>query len=181
MDRRHLSFVVVLAAAAWGASPASGQPAKPAARPAPASAPPLAVPSPGEGFEAWCKRLRDAEPFVPFHCVVEDDLTEPGHPSRTLRVRWPGTDVGRAFELARALFNVPASVAPPRAGPREQTIEDPRKPAAVWESTLTVRRAADGSLRELRWHERRDGWGRTVLARRVDARFVETSEVQFAD
>ena len=181
MDRRRLSAVLVLAAAAWGASPASGQPAKPAARPAPASAPPLALPTPGEGFEAWCKRLRDAEPFVPFHCVIEDDLTEPTRPTRTLRVRWPGADVGRAFELARALFDVPASVVPPRSGPREQTIEDPRKPAGVWESTLTVRRAADGSLRELRWFEHRDGWGRTVLARRVDARFVETSEEQFVD
>lgn len=45
-----------------------------------------------------------------------------------------------------------------RSGPPEQTIEDPDKPAAVWKSTLTVRRAADGSLQELRWYERREGW-----------------------
>ena len=96
-------------------------------------------------------------------------------------MRWPGNDVGRAFELARALFKVPASVAPPPSGPPEQTIEDPEKPAAVWESTLTVRRATDGSLQDLSWYERREGWGRTVQARRVDDQFVETSEVQFAD
>jgi hypothetical protein len=30
-------------------------------------------------------------------------------------------------------------------------------------------------------YERRDGWGRMVLARRVDDQFVETSAVQFAD
>lgn len=67
------------------------------------------------------------------------------------------------------------------SGPPEQTIEDPRKHAEVWESTLTVRRAADGSLQELRWHERREAWGRTVLARRVNDQFVEISEEQFAD
>jgi hypothetical protein len=167
MDRRHLYALLVLAITAWSASPASGQ------QPA--------LPTPDEGFEAWCKRLQGAEPFVPFHCIVEDDWTDPGHPTRVHRVRWPGTDVGRAFELARALFKVPASIVPPPAGPPEQTIEDPRKPAAVWESTLTVRRAADGSLQELSWYERREGWGRTVLARRVDDQFVETSEVQFAD
>lgn len=76
----------------------------------------------------------------------------------------------------------PASSQPaPPAGPPEQTIEDPRKPAAVWESTLTVRRASDGSLRELSLYERREAWGRSVLARRIDNQFVETSEVQFAD
>ena len=167
MDRRHLYALLVLAITACSASPASAQ------QPA--------LPKPGEGFEVWCKRLEDAEPFVPFRCTVEDDWTDPGHPSRTQRVRWPGTDVGRAFELARALFKVPASVAPPTSGPPEQTIEDPRKPAEVWESTLTVRRAADGSLQELRWYERREGWGRTVLVRRVDDQFVEISDEQFAD
>jgi hypothetical protein len=182
MDRRHLYALLVLAIPGWSASPASGQPGgTPAVTPTQVSAPQPALPTPGEGFEAWCKRLQDAEPFVRFHCIVEDDWTEPGHPTRVHRVRWPGTDVGRAFELARALFKVPASVVPPPAGPPEQTIEDPRKPAAVWESTLTVRRAADGSLQELSWYERREGWGRTILARRVDADFVETSEVQFAD
>ncbi|MEY5061377.1 MAG: hypothetical protein RIS45_1298 [Planctomycetota bacterium] len=89
--------------------------------------------------------------------------------------------VGRSFELARTLFKVPASVVPPPAGPPEQMIEDPRKPAAVWEPTLTERRAADGSLREPSWYERRGGWDRTVLAPRVDDQFVETSEVQSAD
>lgn len=167
MYRRQLYAALLLAVAAWSASPASGQ------QPA--------LPTPGEGFEAWCKRLQGAEPFVPFRCIVEDDWTDSGHPTRVHRVRWPGTDVGRAFELARALFKVPASVAPPPAGPPEQTIEDPRKPDTVWESTLTVRRAPDGSLQELSWYERREAWGRTVLARRVDADFVETSEVQFAD
>lgn len=140
MDRRHLYALLLLAIAAWSASPASGQ------QPV--------LPTPDEGFEAWCKCLQDAEPFVPFQCAVE---------------------------LARVLFKVPASVVPPPAGPPEQTIEGPRKPEAAWESTLTVRRADDGSLQELSWYERREGWGRTVLARRVDADFVETSEVQFAD
>ena len=176
---------VALALPAWGPPPLGAQTASPAetartpptARPAPWPAKPAA----GESFDAWCTRLRTAEPVVPFRCTREDDWTEPGHPSRTQRVRWPGTDVARAFELARALFGVPASVAPPRAGPREQAIEDPGKPAEVWESTLTVRRAADGGLREARWFERREGSGRTVVARRVDARFVEVSEVAFAD
>jgi hypothetical protein len=131
----------MLAITAWSASPASAQ------QPV--------LPKPGEGFEVWCKRLQDADPFVPFQCAVEDDWTDPGHPSRTQRVCWPGTDVGRSFELALALFKVPASVVPPPAGPPEQTIDDPHKPAAVWESTLTVRRAADGSLQELSWYERR--------------------------
>lgn len=181
MHRRRLYALLLLAITAWSASPASGQPATRAVTPEKASAPQPAVPTPDEGFEAWCKRLQDAEPFVPFQCAVEDNWTDPGHPSRTQRVRWPGNDVGGAFELARALFKVPASIVPPPAGPPEQTIEDPRKPEAVWESTLTVRRAPDGSLQELSWYERRDGWGRTVLARRVDDQFVETSEVQFAD
>lgn len=172
MNRCHLSLVYLLAAVMSGAAPASGQPA---------STPQLTAPSPGEGFEAWCRRLPDADPFVPFHCVTEDDWTEPTHPSRTQRVRWPGSDVGRAFELARALFEVPASVVPPRTGPREQQIEDPRKPAEVWESTLTVQRADDGGLRELRWHERREGSGRTVVARLADAGFVEVSQESFAD
>ncbi|MFM7626005.1 MAG: hypothetical protein ACKO7G_05970 [Gammaproteobacteria bacterium] len=107
MDRRHLCALLVLAITACSASPASAQ------QPA--------LPKPGEGFEVWCQRLQDAEPFVPFRC----------------------------------------------------TVEDPRKPAEVWESTLTVRRAADGSLQELRWYERREAWGRTVLARRVDDQFVD--------
>lgn len=164
---------LALGLAPWAASPAAAQSARTAAWPA--------QPAAGESFATWCARLRTAEPFVPFRCTVEDDWTEPGHPSRTQRVRWPGADVARAFELARALFGVRASVALPRSGPREQTIEDPGKPAEVWESTLTVRRAADGALREARWFERREGAGRTVVARRVDARYVEVSEVAFAD
>ncbi len=77
---------------------------------------------------------------------------------------------------------MPSSSQPaPSAVTPEQTIEDPRKQDTVWESTLNVRRAPDGSLRELSWYERREGWGRTVLARRVDDQFVETVEVQFAD
>ena len=126
-------------------------------------------------------RLQTAEPFVPFRCVREDDWTEPGHPSRTLRIRYAGTDVVRSFGLARTLFDVPASVVPPRSGPREQTLEDPGRAAEVWSSTLLVRRAADGTVRELRWSERREGSGRSVTARRVDARTVELAEVAFAD
>ncbi len=173
---------LVLAAAAWGPSPAAAQSVAPSVKPPPPpAAQRLAAPAPGESFDAWCTRLRTARPFVPFRCTREDDWTEPGHPSRTQRVRWPGTDAAGAFELARALFGVPASVEPPRTGPREQTIEDPGRPAEVWESTLTVRRGPDGVLREARWFERREGAGRTVVARRVDARFVEVSEVAFAD
>ena len=164
---------VALALAAALASPAAAQPARPALFPA--------KPAAGESFEAWCARLPATKPFVPFRCTREDDWTEPGHPSRTQRVRWAGTDVARAFELARALFGVPASVTLPRTGPREQTIEDPRKPSEVWESTLLLKRGADAGLREARWFERREGGGRTVTARRIDARFIEVSEVAFAD
>ena len=164
---------VALGLAAAVPPPAAAQSSRPAPVPA--------KPNAGESFDAWCARLRTAEPFVPFRCTREDDWTEPGHPSRTQRVRWAGSDVARAFELARTLFGVPASVTPTRTGPREETIEDPRKPAEVWESTLTLRRAADASLREARWFERREGTGRTVIARRIDARFVEVSEVAFAD
>lgn len=174
--RRRLC--AALLSVALPATPAGAQPSGPTRGGVAAN---LAAPAAGEPFEAWCVRLRTAEPFVPYRCMHEDDLTEPGHPSRTRRVRWVGTDVARAFELARALFGVPASVVTPRSGAREQSIEDPRKPAEVWESTLTVRRAPDGSLREARWHERREGSGRMVSARRVDARFVEVSEVAFAD
>jgi hypothetical protein len=126
--------------------------AVPSAVAQPRAAWPLA-PRAAETFDAWCRRLQSAEPFVPFRCLREDDWTEPGHPSRTLRVRFAGGDVARAFELGRALFGMPASVVPPRTGPREQTVEDPAKPAEVWESTLTVRRGADGVPRELRWSE----------------------------
>jgi hypothetical protein len=178
--RRRLCAALLSAVlpAVLPATSADAQPSGPARAGVAAN---LAAPTAGEAFEAWCLRLRTAEPFVPYRCMHEDDLTEPGHPARTRRVRWVGTDVARAFELARALFDVPASVVTPGSGPREQSIEDPRKPSEVWESTLTVRRASDGSLREARWHERREGSGRTVSARRVDARFVEVSEVAFAD
>ena len=122
----------------------------------------------------------------PFRCLREHDWTEPGHPSRTLRVRFAGADVVRAFEMARGLFGVRASAVPPRTGPREETVADPAKPVEVWESSLAVRRGADGAPRELRRHERREGAGRTVTARpvdarTVDARTVEVSEVAFAD
>jgi hypothetical protein len=179
---------LLLTVAACGGAPAAAQTVASSAKPVASSprspapvAPRPAAPKPGESFDAWCARLRTAEPFVPFRCTREDDWTEPGHPSRTQRARWAGSDVARAFEHARALFGVPASVVPPRSGPREQTIEDPGKSAEVWESTLTVRRGADGTVREARWFERREGSGRTVVARRVDARFVEVSEAAFAD
>jgi hypothetical protein len=178
---RVAALSVVLGLAASFAPPSAAQSAPPSAAQSSRAAPTPAKPGAGESFEAWCARLRRAEPFVPFRCTREDDWTEPGHPSRTHRIRWAGSDVAQAFELARALFGVPASLTLPRTGPREQTIEDPRKPPEVWESTLALRRAADASLREARWFERREGSGRTVTARRIDSRFVEVSEVAFAD
>ncbi|MFM7707925.1 MAG: hypothetical protein ACKO9D_07905 [Gammaproteobacteria bacterium] len=59
------------------------------------------------------------------------------------------------------------------ASAQQPALPKPGEGFEVWESTLTVRRAADGSLQELRWYERREAWGRTVLARRVDDQFVD--------
>jgi len=142
---------------------------------------PVAMPASGEPFEAWCRRLERAEPFVGFRCTVESDWLDPSHPGRTRRVRLRVADFPAAFELARRLFAVPASVVLPRSGPREQVIEDPGKPAEVWESTLTVSRDAAGAPRRASWFERREGSGRTVTVRRIDARTIELGEVAFAD
>jgi hypothetical protein len=167
--------LALLAGAPGHAGAASTAPAV-AARPAA-----VATPAAGETFEAWCARLQRAEPFVPFRCSVETDWLDPSHPSRTRRVQLRIADFGAAFELARRLFQVPASVTLPRSGPREQAVEDPGKPAEVWESTLTVARDAAGAPRRASWFERREGSGRTVTVRRIDARTIELGEAAFAD
>ena len=172
--RLYAAVLLAVVAADGGAQPAV---ASAGARPSAAVAMPVA----GESLDGWCARLQRAEPFVPFRCSVVQDWLDASHPSLTRRVQLRGIDVLAGFELARRLFDVPASIRLPRSGPREQVIEDPGKPAEVWESTLTVARDAAGAPRQAAWFERREGAGRTVTVRRIDARTIEVGEAAFAD
>jgi hypothetical protein len=139
------------------------------------------LPARAESFDAYCTRLESATPFVPFRCIAESDWTDPGHPGRTRRIVLRSTDFERAVDVARRLHKLPDWVAVPAAGPAEQTIEDPAKPASMWESTLKVRRARDGRPQRIDYVQRADGSGRTVTVQRLDARRIEVVEAAFAD
>jgi hypothetical protein len=144
-----------------------------------ASAQPL--PARGESFDAYCGRLEDASPFVPFRCVAESDWTNPGRPGRTRRIVLRSTDLARAIEVARRLHRLPDWIVVPTQGPAEQTVEDPAKPPAMWASSLQIRRTRDGRPQRIDYVQRAEGSGRTVTVQRLDARRIEVVEISFSD
>jgi hypothetical protein len=135
----------------------------------------IPLPRAKEAFTAYCRRLEASAVHIPFRCTWEMDWRDPGHPSISQRLSFTRASFARAFEVARALHGIPASLKLPAQGPAEQTLVEPSKPEHVWESELTIRRSASGQIERADYTWRAEGGGRGVrVIRTADSIDIES-------
>lgn len=135
----------------------------------------IPLPRPKEAFMAYCRRLEASAAHIPFRCTWEMDWRDPGHPSISQRLSFTRANFARAFEVARVLHGIPASLKLPAQGPLEQTLVEPGKPDHVWESELIIRRSASGQIERADYTWRAEGGGRGVrVIRTADSIDIES-------
>jgi hypothetical protein len=140
----------------------------------------LPAPQKGESFLGFCERLGRRTEIL-FKCEVDTDHLDRSHPSqgRTLRIPWASVEAG--LELAKPLFDIPASVKLPAQGPAEQVIDlkpDPKRHLDM--ARLTVKRNQAGRITGVDYFEKAEAGGRSVDLTRTGPVLV-ISEQSFAD
>jgi len=141
----------------------------------------LPAPKPKETLEAYCARLERLAETVRFRCAWEIDWLDPGRPSTSRRIEFASTDFARVFEIARGLHGIPTSLRIPAQGPMEQTVADPRKPAHVWTSELSIRRSGAGQVEQVDYTSRQEGGGSSVRVQRKEGGLIVIEAGAFGD
>lgn len=141
----------------------------------------LPAPKPKETLESYCGRLERQAETIRFRCAWEIDWLDPSRPSVSRRIEFASTDFGRVFEVARALHGIPASLLIPAQGAMEQTVVDPRKPAHLWTSELTIRRSGAGQVERVDYTSRQEGSGSSVRVQRKEGGLIAIEAGAFGD
>lgn len=141
----------------------------------------LPAPKPKESLESYCGRLERQAETIRFRCAWEIDWLDPSRPSTSRRIEFASSDFGRVFEVARALHGIPASLRIPAQGPMEQTVVDPRKPAHLWTSELSIRRSGAGQVERVDYTSRQEGGGSSVRVQRKEGGLIAIEAGAFGD
>jgi hypothetical protein len=140
---------------------------------------PLALPWPQEKIAAYAARLRSLGTHVSTSTGKNDD---PGHPEESETLILPTRDFFKAYLIAQKLFGIPAALRLPEKGlVPEAVIELPEKEGGPWETSLTVARNEDGSIKSLAYFLRGEGGGEGARITAKGARSIEIFHWVFGD